>query len=357
MADPARSETATPRRRQEAREKGQVARSVEANSALVLLAAVTAIRYAGPYMLDSINQMTVFTFRNMNMDFGMENVATMTVFYMWQIAKILAPILAAVLFVGLLINYLQVGVLFTAKTLTPKFDNINPLSGFQKIFSRRSAIEFLKSLLKLLIIGWIAYAGVKTALPNLVPTMDMQGVEPLKFVGALTLKILYWIISALVVLAFLDYLYQRWEYEQSLKMTKQEIRDELKQSDGDPMIKARIRQIQREMARRRMFEAVPRADVVITNPTHVAVALEYKEGMKAPIVLAKGERVVAERIKEMAKRHRIPVIENPPLARALLRQCPVGAPIPPDLFEAVAEVLAFVYRMNQKTKGASAAIS
>jgi len=357
MADPARSETATPRRRQEAREKGQVARSVEVNSALVLLAAVTAIRYAGPYMVDSINQMAVFTFQNMNMDFGLENVATMTVFYMWQIAKILAPVLATVLLVGLLINYLQVGVLFTAKTLSPKFNNINPISGFQKIFSRRSAIEFLKSLLKLLVIGWIAYAGVKAALPNLVPTMDMQGVEPLKFIGALTLKILYWIFFALVVLAILDYLYQKWEYEESLKMTKQEIRDEHKQSEGDPMIKARIRQIQREMARRRMFEAIPRADVVITNPTHVAVALEYKEGMQAPIVLAKGERVIAERIKEMAKRHRIPIIENPPLARALLRQCPVGAPIPPDLFEAVAEVLAFVYRMNQKTKGVSAAFS
>ncbi|HJT25085.1 MAG TPA: EscU/YscU/HrcU family type III secretion system export apparatus switch protein, partial [bacterium] len=204
---------------------------------------------------------------------------------------------------------------------------------------------------------WIAYIGVKAALPRLVPTMDMQGAEPLKFVGILTMHILDWILLALAGLALLDYLYQKWEYEESLKMTKQEIRDEFKQSEGDPMIKARIRQIQREMARRRMFEAIPRADVVITNPTHVAVALEYKEGMQAPVVLAKGERVVAEKIKDMARRHRIPVIENPPLARALLKQCPVGAPIPPDLFEAVAEVLAFVYRMNQKTKGVSAAFS
>lgn len=357
MADPARSEKATPRRRQEAREKGQVVRSVEVNSALVLLAALTAFRFGGPYMMDSVNQMAVFTFQNMNTTFGMENVSTMTVFYMWQAFKIVAPVLGTVLLVGLLINYLQVGVLFTMKPLTPKFNNVNPISGFQKLFSRRSGIEFLKSLLKLFLIGWIAYVGVKAALPNLVPTMDMQGVEPLKFVGNLTLKILDWIILALVGLAILDYLYQKWEYEESLKMTKQEIRDEFKQSDGDPMIKARIRQIQREMARRRMFEAIPRADVVITNPTHVAVALEYKEGMQAPVVLAKGERVIAERIKEMAKRHRIPVIENPPLARALLKQCPVGAPISPDLFEAVAEVLAFVYRMNQKTKGVSAAFS
>jgi flagellar biosynthesis protein FlhB len=355
MADPARSEKATPRRRQEAREKGQIVRSVEVNSALILLAALTAFRYAGPYMVDSVNQTAVFAFQNMNTDFGMEDVATMTVFYMWQVFKIVAPVLGTVFLVGLLINYLQVGVLFTLKPLAPKFNNINPISGFQKLFSRRSGIEFLKSLLKLFLIGWISYQGVKGALPNLVPTMAMQGAEPVKFVGKLTLNILDWIFLALVTLAILDYLYQKWEYEESLKMTKQEIRDEYKQSEGDPMIKARIRQIQREMARRRMFEAIPRADVVITNPTHVAVALEYKQGMQAPIVLAKGERVIAERIKDMARKHNIPVIENPPLARALLKQCPVGAPIPPDLFEAVAEVLAFVYRMNQKARRVTAA--
>ncbi len=355
MADPARSEKATPRKRLEAREKGQVARSVEVNSALILLAALTAFRFAGPYILGSVNQMAVFAFQNMNTTFGMENVSTMTVFYMWQVFKIVAPVLGTVLLVGLLINYLQVGVLFTLKPLVPKFNNINPISGFQKIFSRRSAVEFLKSLLKLFLIGWIAYIGVKGALPQLVPTMDMPGVGPLIFVGKLTLKIIYWILFALVALAILDYLYQRWEFEESLKMTKQEIRDEHKQTEGDPMVKARIRQIQRELARRRMFEAIPRADVVITNPTHVAVALEYKQGMKAPVVLAKGERVIAERIKEMAKRHNIPIVENPPLARSLLKQCPVGMPISPDLFEAVAEVLAFVYRMNKKTRGISPA--
>ena len=354
MADPAKSEKATPRRKQEARERGQIVRSVEVNSVLVLLAAFTAFRLAGPYIIGSLNDMAVYSFQSMNTSLGMENVTTLAVFYLGQVLKIVAPVLASVLLVGLLVNYLQVGVLFTLKPLVPKFTNINPISGFQKIFSRRSAIEFLKSILKLIIIGWIAYAGVKSALPNLIPTMDMQGVEPLKFVGNLAVDILDWIILALVVLAVLDYLYQRWEYEQSLMMTKQEIKDEYKQSEGDPMIKARIRQIQREMARRRMFESIPRADVVITNPTHVAVALEYKDGMQAPVVLAKGERVIAERIKEMARRHSIPIVENPPLARALLKQCPVGAPISPDLFEAVAEVLAFVYRMNKKGPAVSA---
>jgi flagellar biosynthesis protein FlhB len=351
MADPARSEKATPKRHQDAREKGQVVRSVEVNSVVVLLAALTAFRYAGPYMVESMTRLGVFTYQNMNMSLGPENVYSMGLFYMLQSLKIIAPVLGAVLLVGLLINYMQVGVLFTVKPLTPKISNINPVSGFQKLFSRRSGIEIIKSILKLFVIGWIGYEGVKAALPKLVPAMDMQGTQALQFVGKLTTSILDKVILALFVLAVLDYLYQKWEYEEGLKMTKQEIRDEFKQAEGDPMIKARIRQIQREMARRRMFEAIPRADVVVTNPTHVAVALEYKHGMQAPVVLAKGERAIAERIREMAKKHRIPIVENPPLARALLKQCPIGAPISPDLFEAVAEVLAFVYRMNKGKAG------
>jgi flagellar biosynthesis protein FlhB len=350
MADPGKTEKATPKRREEARERGQVVRSIEINSVLVLLAALLAFRMAGPYMVDSVGQLTTFAYKNLNADFGAENVYTFTLFFMAQVFKIIAPVLGAVLFVGLLSNYLQVGVLFSFKTLAPKLNNLNPLTGFQRVFSRRSLFEFLKSLLKLFVVGWIGYREVKGALSEIIPAMDMQGMEALRLIGVLTLDIMNWIIVVLGILAILDYAYQKWEYEDSLKMTKQEIRDELRQSEGDPMVKARIRQIQREMARRRMFEAVPRADVVITNPTHVAVALEYKDGMDAPTVLAKGERVIAERIKEMARRNSIPVVENPALARSLIKQCPVGARISPDLFEAVAEVLAFVYRMNREKR-------
>ena len=348
MADPGKTEKATPRRRQEARERGQVVRSTEINSVVILLAALMTFRYAGPYMMDAMGRLTVFTYQNLNSGFEMENVVYYTLFYMWQIFMVLSPFLAVVLIVGLLSNYLQVGVLFSLKPLVPKLNNVNPVTGFNRLFSRRSLIEFSKSILKLLVIGWLGYRGIKSALPQLIPAMDMSGVEAVKFIGSLTLEVLNWIIFALVAIAILDYIYQKYEYEESLKMTKQEVRDEYKQSEGDPMIKARIRQLQREMARRRMFEAVPKADVVITNPTHVAVALEYKGNMSAPVVVAKGERVIAERIKEMAMKHRIPIVENPPLARSLLKACPVGAPIPPDLFEAVAEVLAFVYRMNKR---------
>ena len=351
MADPSKTEQATPKRRQEARERGQIARSMELNSAIILLTALITFRFVGPYLLNSIGKLFVYSYENMSASFGMDNVYTYTIFYMMEIFKMVAPILMVMLVVGLIVNYMQVGVLFTLQPLTPKLSKINPIAGFQRLFSRRSLIEFVKSILKLTLIGWLGYEGVKAALPQLIPTMDMQGAEAVKFVGELTLKILDRIIIALGIIAALDYLYQRWEHGESLKMSKQEIKDEFRQAEGDPMIKARIRQIQREMARRRMFESIPRASVVITNPTHVAVALEYKEGMQSPTVLAKGERVIAEKIKEVARKHNIPIVENPPLARALLKQCPIGAPISPDLFEAVAEVLAFVYRMNRKKTG------
>jgi len=353
MADPSKTEQATPKRKQEARERGQIARSVELNSAIILLTALVTIRYVGPYLLNSMGKLTVFTYENLSASFGMDNVYSYTIFYMMEIFKMVAPILMVMLVVGLIVNYMQVGVLFTMQPLTPKLSKINPIAGFQRLFSRRSLIEFVKSMFKLTVIAWLGYEGVKAALPQLVKEMDMQGAEAIKFVGGLTLNVLTHIIIALLVIAALDFLYQRWEHSESLKMSKQEVKDEFRQAEGDPMIKARIRQIQREMARRRMFESIPKATVVITNPTHVAVALEYKDGMQSPVVLAKGERVIAEKIKEVARKHNVPIVENPPLARTLLKQCPVGTPISPDLFEAVAEVLAFVYRMNRKKSGAS----
>ncbi|MGH7739227.1 MAG: flagellar biosynthesis protein FlhB [bacterium] len=354
MADPAKTEPATPKRRQEAREKGQVVRSLEVNSVLILLAAVLTFRCAGPYMMDTIRNIWVFTYQNMMLGFGEENLYTYGLFFAGQIVLIIAPLLAVVLLVSLISNYLQVGVMFSLKPMTPKLTNISPLTGFSRIVSRRSFVELVKAVVKITLIGWISYDGIKDALPRLVPAMDMPGAKAVQFVGSLAVGILDHIIFALAALAILDYLYQRWEYEENLKMTKQEIRDELRQSEGDPLIKARIRQLQREMARRRMFEAIPRADVVVTNPTHVAVALEYKDGMGAPIVLAKGERVIAQKIKEIALAHRIPIVENPPVARALLKSCPVGGQIPGELFETVAEILAFVFRMNKKRDKAAA---
>jgi len=348
MADPGKTEKPTPRRIQEARERGQVARSMEINTVVILLVSLLMFRYGGGYIMGALGESARFTFGNLGMRLGVETVHSLILFVMWEVFRVIAPILASLLVVSLLVNYLQVGVLFTHKPLIPKFENINPMSGFKKIFSTRSLVEILKTCLKLLVIGWVGYATVKAAIPELIPAMDMPSSDALQFIGLLTYKVLIRILGVLFVLAGLDYAYQRWYYMDNLKMTRQEIKDELKQSEGDPMVKSRIRQIQREMARRRMFEAIPRADVVITNPSHVAVALEYKDKMRAPRVIAKGERVVAQRIKEMARQNGIPIIENPPLARSLFKSCPVGGDIPGELYETVAEVLAFVYRMNRK---------
>jgi flagellar biosynthetic protein FlhB len=309
-------------------------------------------RYAGGYLVGKMGQVTAFTFENLGLRLGVETVQSLWIFYLSQLFLILAPVLAGILVVSLLVNYMQVGVLFTVKPLTPKFSNLNPAEGFKKLFSQRTLVEGLKTVLKISLVSYMAYATIKSSLPDLIPAMDMANADSLQFIGSLTMKVMTRILGVLFILAILDLAYQRWFFHDSLKMTRQEVRDELRQSEGDPLIKARIRQIQREMARRRMFEAVPRADVVVTNPTHVAVALEYKENMRAPKVVAKGERVVAERIKEQARLHNIPVVENPPLARALFKSCPVGADIPGDLYETVAEVLAFVFRVNN-AKGAA----
>ncbi len=355
MADPGRTEQATPRRRQEARERGQVVRSTEVNSVLIFFIALLIFKFAGSSMVAAITEIFTFTYQNMNVPINIENVHSYGLFYAIQTGRVLAPVILGLLAISLASNYLQVGVLFTTKPLIPKFKNINPATGFKRIFSKRSIVELAKAILKVALVGWVGYSGVKKALPQIIPTMDMQYGASFALIGSVTMTIMLRITFLLLVLALLDYMYQRWEYNQSLKMTRQEVKDEMRQMEGDPLIRARIRQIQREMARRRMFEAVPQANVVITNPTHVAVALQYKEEMHAPTVVAKGERVVAERIKEVAYRHQVPVVENPPLARALFKACPVGAPIPVDLYEAVAEVLAFVYRMNKQR--ASAAVS
>ncbi len=348
MADPGKTEKPTPRRIQEARERGQVARSVELNTVAVLLVSLLTFRYAGGYVMDNMAEVTAFSFQNLGVSLGMETVHSLWIYYLIHIFLCLAPILGMIVLVSLLINYLQIGVMFTVKPLIPKFSNINPISGFQKIASSRTLVETLKTVLKVFLIGWVSYATVKAAIPQLVPAMDMANGESLQFIGSLTMKVMTRVLGILLVVAVLDYTYQKWFFLDSLKMTRQEIKDEMKQSEGDPMVKARIRQIQREMARRRMFDAVPKANVVITNPSHVAVALQYDDKMRAPTVVAKGERVVAERIKEQARLHHVPIVENPPLARTLFKACPVGAEIPGDLFEAVAEVLAFVYRMNHK---------
>jgi flagellar biosynthetic protein FlhB len=255
------------------------------------------------------------------------------------------------LLAALIVNYAQVGILFTMETLKIKGDRINPLSGFKRIFSLRSAVELVKSIIKILIVGWVAYSYLKSKTDDVLKLIDTDLMDVLFFIGDAAFTVALRICMAMIILGFADYLYQRFDYEKSLKMTKQEVKEEYKQMEGNPEIKSKIKQKQRQISLKRMMQDIPKADVVITNPTHFAVALKYDaEKAAAPIVVAKGQDYIALRIKQIAAENRVQIVENKPLARTLYSTVDIGQAIPPDLYQAVAEILAFVYNLKNGGK-------
>jgi flagellar biosynthetic protein FlhB len=244
-------------------------------------------------------------------------------------------------------SLLQHGGVFTFETILPKFSKVNPIQGFSRLFSMRSLVELFKSIGKMVIIGFAVYLGLEKSIPEVVGLLDHDIPRIIAFLAETSLGVMWRVALAFTGIALLDFIYQQYEHLKGLRMTKQEIKDELKQMEGDPLLKGRIRQIQREMAQRRMMQEVPKADVVITNPTHVAVALKYTPGkMSAPAVVAKGAGLIAARIREVAREHTVPLVENPPLARTLYREVDLNHTIPPALFKAVAEVLAYVFNLK-----------
>jgi flagellar biosynthetic protein FlhB len=265
-----------------------------------------------------------------------------------QILSILLPVMTAVVIAGLLGNIIQVGFLFTGETLVPKFSKLNPIKGMKKFVSIRSLAELVKSLIKVCIVAGVAVLMIRGELENIPGLMQMRPIDIVAFIGSVSLRICFYTCLVLIVLAILDYAFQRWRHEKDLKMTKQEVKDEFKQREGDPKVRARIRKVQIEMARRRMMEAVPEATVVITNPTHLAIALKFDvKKMIAPCVVAKGAGAIAGRIKEIAKKNNVPIVENKPLAQTLFKAVEIGGLIPVELYRAVAEVLAYVYRLRE----------
>jgi flagellar biosynthetic protein FlhB len=344
-----RTEKATPKRRQEARKKGQVAQSREIPSVMILMTALAFFYFAGFWMLGSLSQVIGGIYGQLD-TLRLNAVSEVTAFSVEIFKKvllILIPFFVPILIAGLAGNIGQIGFEMHGESMHPKLTKLNPIAGLKKLVSLRSLVELVKSIIKILFIGGIAFGIVKketTAMPAL---MQQEVVDILLFVGRVAFKIFFFVCLALMILAFLDYAYQRWQYEQSLKMTKQEVKDERKQSEGDPKIKGRIRRVQLELARRRMMEAVPEADVVITNPVHLAVALKFDAvKMVAPTIVAIGAGHIAERIKEIARNHQVPIVENKPLAQALHKMVDIGEFIPVELYRAVAEVLAYVYRLK-----------
>jgi flagellar biosynthetic protein FlhB len=348
--DQERNEQASPKRREEARNKGQVAKSPEVASAAILLACTIFFYFGSGGMVERLMDLTSWTLRESGTTAVSLNTINALIWgWTWKLFLVMAPLLLTVVIAGLLANYLQIGFIFSTETLAPKFEKIDPMKGFQRLFALRSLVELVKSLLKMAIVTAVVWFTLKDELQNMIPLMEESLWGILLYTGRISFKILITTCWILIVLAILDYLYQRWEFEKGLRMSHQEVKDEYKQTEGNPVIKSRIRRIQREAARKRMMANVPKADVVITNPTHLAVAIRYDpEKMYAPTVVAKGAGFVAERIREIAAAHGVPIIENKPVAQLLYKTIDVDQAIPEDLYRAVAEILAYVYGLKER---------
>ncbi|NMB46794.1 MAG: flagellar biosynthesis protein FlhB [Firmicutes bacterium] len=343
-----KTEPATPRRREEAREKGQVAKSQEFNTALILLAMSGLLAINGQWALGRMIGFTreVIGSGLAGVEFSLGGMQALQARAVLCILTVAGPVMALALTVGLLGQLLQVGFNITGEPLKPQLSRMNPIEGAKRIFSKRALVELLKACLKIGIVAYVTYAAVRGDIRRLPSLLWMEPVQAAAFTSTLMGRIGLWIGASLLAVAAADYLYQRWEYEESIKMSIQDVKDELKQTEGDPYIRSAIRARQRQLAQSRMMQAVPTADVVITNPTHVAVALKYDAGsMTAPIVVAKGAGFVAARIREIAADNDVPIVENPPLARTLHDAVQVGREIPAELYQAVAEVLAYVYKL------------
>ncbi|MCW3488731.1 flagellar biosynthesis protein FlhB [Dethiobacter alkaliphilus] len=342
-----KTEEATPKRKQEARKKGQVVKSAELNSAVNLLVMTALFMAVGQFLFNHLAQ-TMMRFLQMDgrlLTPGNLNALTMRAF--GDFFLFMAPVFAVSLIAGLAVNYLQVGFLFTTEPLNPQFNRLNPAEGFKKIASKRALFELAKSLLKVLLVGFVAFLFVRGNLENLLATLYQDAAGVWETLRALSLNLALRIAALFLALSVLDYIYQRYEHNQNLKMSKQEIKEEHKQMEGDPQLKSQLRERQRSIATQRMMQDVPEATVVITNPTQLAVAIRYREDRdEAPTVVAKGAALMAKRIRETAKENNVPIMENKPVARMLYDQVEIGQEIPVDLYQAVAEILALVYKLR-----------
>lgn len=349
MAEPLgqeRTESATPRRRQEAREKGQVARSREVNTVFVLGAGLLALHLWGSLTVDrlmglfrwSAGAMSTLTLTPATVSEGAGHLAL----YM---GVVLAPLVLPVMLAGVAADLAQGGLVWSGHPLQPQWGRVNPATGIRRLFAGRSLVELLKSVLKILVVGLAAWSALRPAFPRFLMLPSMEPGQLLAFAASLVMAMGIRVLAALALLAAADTLFQRWEFGRSLRMTRQELKEEYRQSEGDPLLRQRVRSRQLEVSRRRMMREVPKADVVVTNPVHLAVALRYDGAtMAAPRVVAMGQRLIAERIRELARENGVPVVEDPPLAWALFRSTKVGGEVPVALFRAVAELLAVAYR-------------
>jgi flagellar biosynthetic protein FlhB len=344
-----KTEKATPRKKRKAREEGQVARSTELNSVVIITFGFLTIYLLGPLVFNNIASLMRHAFTQApNIVVTPDNLKLIFADKILAYASIAGPLLITVAVFAYLINVSQVGLMFSIKTLAPKPDKFNLAKGFKRLISKRSLVEMCRDIIKIILITIVAYHTIAGWQPKLMLLGDASAGQYASTLGKLALVLAIKISVVLLFVAIFDFAFQRYDFASNIKMTKQEVREEMKDTEGNPVLKGRIKQVQRELSRQRMMSEIPKADVVVTNPTHIAVALKYDpDEMPAPMVVAKGQRLIAEKIKEIAKENDIPIVENKPLARSLFKLVDVGAFIPNTLYRATAEILAYIYRVKE----------
>lgn len=350
FADADKTEKPTPKRRRDARQEGQVVQSKEVTTAFILLVAFLGLKLFGEYiinyLIDVITEIYA-SIENIDSLFNENNLMITFLNGIKVFVIVAGPILAITFLAALIINYLQVGFLFTTKPLNLKLDRLNPVEGFKRLFSKRALLELVKSILKIILIGYVAYSYISDNIHQILNLTNFEGKSILINVAGITYDFIMKILFAVILIAIMDYFFQWRQHEKSLMMTKQELKEEYKQTEGDPLIKSKIKERQRKIAMSRMMQEVPKADVIITNPTHIAVAIKYdKDLYNAPYVVAKGKDLLAQNIKKVAKENSVPIVENKPIARILYDTLDIGDLIPEDLYEAIAEILAYVYSLK-----------
>ena len=343
-----KTEEPTPKKIEDARKEGNVPKSIELTGFVILFLASLIILFYLKVVVGWLYEYFHYVYSMFKYELTLESYYNIVIKSMEYFLIILLPVMVVIVLAAIIGNVSQFGFLFTIKPIIPKFEKINPIKGFKRLFSIKTIVEGIKLTLKVFIAFLVGFWLFWTFLPEIPKLELMQIFEQLKWFEKKAMILIFSMLGVFFVFAMIDFIYQRYSYKKSLRMSKQEIKDEFKQTEGNPEVKAKIRQLQREMAKKRMMAEVPKADVVITNPTHYAVAIRYdKEKEDAPRVIAKGVDKLALKIKEIAREAGVMIVENPSLARELYKSVEIGEIIPPKLYKAVAEVLAYVYRAKR----------
>ncbi len=345
-----KTEQATPKRQEDAKDKGNVAKSQDLNSVALLFAGIFAISYTSKELIGGFVGLAVNVYNNSaNMPLTKDTVAFYGPEFFKVFVMITGPIFGMLVAAALAVNYAQVGVIFAKKALSPKFEKISPAKGLKRMFSTTKLVELAKGIMKIGLVTYVSYYVISSHIDEFWLLAFDTVLGTMSFLGDILYELTTKIGMLLIVIGLSDFAYQKYEHNKNLKMTKQEVKEESKQYEGNPMVKGKIKQAMRQAARARMLQVVPDATVVVTNPTFIAIAIKYdpKSKTDAPMVLAKGKRKLAQKIKDIARENDIPVIENKPLARGLYDYAEPGSEIPIFFYEAIAEILAEVYKMNK----------